>query len=198
MPITNGYLTLPEIKSYLNIGDTADDTELEIAVEAASRAIDRYCNRHFYSAVETRYYTPDRPARLRVDDLVSVTTLKTDPDGDGTYQTTWTAADYVFEPYNAGTDGRPYTVLRAATGGAYSFPAGVPKSVEIDGTFGWPAVPTDVKQACAIQAAKIFQISKDGGGGFSDFGTAGGSAGSRYLERSTEMMVRPHRKLVVL
>ena len=193
MAITNGYLTLNEFKSYLSITDENDDTELELAVEAASRAIDDWCGRRFYSASETRYYTAATSSRVWIDDLASVTTLKTDHGGDGTFETTWDAADYVLNPRNAALGGQPYTQIVTAPNGSRSFPS-VRDGIEIVGTFGWPAVPPVIKKACVIQAARLFQVSKDGGGGLADFGNAGGS---RYLERSTEMLIRPYRVPVV-
>ena len=41
MAITNGYATLAELKAYLGIADTVDDTMLENIIESASRSIDR-------------------------------------------------------------------------------------------------------------------------------------------------------------
>jgi len=48
MAITNGYATLAEIKAYMSISDTTDDSLLENLVESASRSIDRIANRRFY------------------------------------------------------------------------------------------------------------------------------------------------------
>jgi hypothetical protein len=83
----------------LGITDTSEDTILEGLVEAVSRAIDDFCGRRFYAATQTRYYTANRSDRLLVDDLLSITTLKTDEDGDGTFETTLVAdTDYWLYP----------------------------------------------------------------------------------------------------
>ena len=62
MAITNGYATLNEVKQGMGIpvSDTVDDTMIEIAVEAASRAIDSYTNRNFYSSGTARAFERHR------------------------------------------------------------------------------------------------------------------------------------------
>ena len=48
MAITNGYITLAQLKTYLGLSGSGQDDNLENAVEAASREIDAYCGRFFY------------------------------------------------------------------------------------------------------------------------------------------------------
>ena len=50
MAITNGYASLTEVKAALRITDTIDDSLLEMAIESASRLIDGYASRQFYSS----------------------------------------------------------------------------------------------------------------------------------------------------
>lgn len=198
MAVTNGYLTVSEARSLLGIGDNADDMHLELAIEAACRAIDDFCGRRFYNDSETRYYTPSDSSRLRVDDLVSVTTLKTDAGGDGTYETTWTTSDYRLGPDNASTDGRPYTEVRRAPSGSYTFPL-VDRGVEIVGTFGWPSAPPKaVKQAAAMQAARLFKRSTEAPFGVAAVGLDGTAMRlMAKLDADVEMLVRPYRKMRV-
>ena len=40
MAIVNGYTTLSELKSFVNIAESNDDRELEDAIKTASRQID--------------------------------------------------------------------------------------------------------------------------------------------------------------
>lgn len=103
------YTTLANAKARIAIAtaDTADDTIIEAVINAVSRAIDGYCGRRFYAVAETRYYTPARSDALLVDDLVSVTSLATDQDGDLVYETAWAAGDYVLYPYNAALESVP-------------------------------------------------------------------------------------------
>lgn len=163
MAITNGYATLSSIRARLGItgvSDTADDAVLEAVVESVSRAIDDFCGRRFYAATQTRYYSAKSGRRLLVDDLLSVSSLKTDDDGDGTHETTWAASDYHLAPYNAQLDSpaQPYWRIEVSEGGDYWFPVGVRRGVEIVGSWGFSAsTPDVVEQACLFQAAHEFR-----------------------------------------
>lgn len=155
MPILNGYTTLATLKARLGIADTSDDAALEGVIEAVSRWIDAYTGRRFYAAVETRYYTPEWENYLRIDDLLSVTSLKTDEDGDRVYETTWVATDYYLEPDNAPLKGSPYTMIRAS--GSKLFPS-VRRGIEIVGSFGYSATtPKLIEEACIVQSARLFR-----------------------------------------
>lgn len=167
MAIEHGYCALSELKARLDIQDDRSDSLLEDVIEAASRKIDGYCGRRFYAATETRYYTPDLWDELPVDDLVSVTTLKTDYDSDRTYETAWSASDYELDPPNAASDGMPYTRIRVTPTGRYAFPAYQRRSVEVVGSFGWPDVPHAIREATLILASR-FHKRKD-----APFGIAG-------------------------
>lgn len=156
MAITNGYTSLAKLKARLGISDEQDDAVLEAIVEAVSRAIDDHCGRQFFAATQTRYYTARRCDRLLIDDLLSVTTLKTDEDGDGTYEITWTASDYHLAPYNAQLESvpQPYWEIEVSDLGDYSFPVGVRRGVQILGSWGFSAATPDVvENACLFQAA---------------------------------------------
>lgn len=163
MTITNGYATLADLEAFIDPNASASFTErdrntMETCIEAASRWIDGELDARFYASTETRYYTPRWHDLLHINDLLSVTTLKTDDDDDATYETTWAATDYVLEPRNANTDGRPYRQIRITTSGDYSFPTGVRDGVEIVGSFGYASTaPTAVKQACLMLALRLYR-----------------------------------------
>jgi Phage gp6-like head-tail connector protein len=176
------YATVEEVKSRLGITDTTDDFELTLAVQAASRSIDEICGRYFWRGTDTRTYIPESMWRQSTDDLVSVTTLKIDRDGDGVYEETWTSGtDYALEVapgrYNVSSKGEqwPYTGFRVINSGKYLpfvWPWRHLDAIQITGVFGWPAVPLAVKQAALIQAADLFKL-KDapfGVAGVSDLG----------------------------
>lgn len=161
MSITNGYATLVEIKStdVLNFSNTDHDTILETVIEGVSRAIDNHCGRRFYSANETRYYTAKDPYCLRVSDIGSSSglTIYTDEDGDGTYEYTWASTDYQLYPYNAVTDGWPFTKIETTFQGNYRFPK-TRRGVKITSTaFGWPAVPKPINRACVLWSEIVFK-----------------------------------------
>lgn len=141
--LTNCYATLAEFKARFiptGLTDTTDDAVIVAVIEAVSRKIEQweYCNRWFYPRTATRYYTAEDADLLRVDDLLSVTTLKTDDDGDRTYETVWTTTDYDLEPFNALNESppQPYTKISLAPNGNYSFPS-TRRGVELVGKFGY-------------------------------------------------------------
>jgi len=159
---------------------TADE-ELTIGaiLDTVSRCVDHHCRRQFYaSAASTaRYLTALRTTRLVIDDLTTLVSIGTDEDGDGTYEHTWGATDYNLEPFNAAELSRPYTSIAVAPRGIYAFPAGVAKGCKITGTWGFPTVPPEVKEATIIEAAGLWQQGKGIGGlvGGGEQGAAGQS-----------------------
>jgi len=198
--IANGYTTLADLKARLGITDTSDDAALELAIESASRTIDGFCRRRFFTTTsdETRYFTAGASDVLFPGDVVSVTSLKTDEDSNGTYEVTWAAnTDYVLEPFNAALDGRPYTLIRRHPLGSYLFPTAI-RAVQIVGKFGFPAVPTAVKEACEIQAAEFFKRLTEGPQPDLTFEGAPQRPGpSRYLERSAQLHVEQYRRVLM-
>ena len=176
------YCTVEELKSRLGITDTSDDFELGLAAAGASRAIDEITGRYFWRGTDTRTYIPESISRQSLDDLVSVTSLKVDRDGDGVFEETWTqGTDYALEvapgKYNAAAKGEqwPYTAAQVITGGKlfpFTWMWSHLDRIQVTGVFGWPAVPLNVKNAAIIAGAQIFRI-KDapfGVAGFGEFG----------------------------
>jgi hypothetical protein len=159
MPITNGYTTLAAVKAILRVADATDDALLEGAIESASRRVDSFTGRFFYQTSQTvSLYAFDEYRLPLVNDLVSITTLRTDNNGDGTFETTWTTGvDYVLEPRDVALQNRPYRRVTAV--GAKSFPLfTVPMlaGAQIAGVWGWPSVPDDVVEATNLLAIRHF------------------------------------------
>lgn len=193
------YCSLEELKSRAGMTGTADDFEVALAIESASRWIDGYCDRRFWRGTDTRTYESRSPHLVDVDDLVSVTTLKTDAGGDGTFETTWTAADYQLRPVNpnAAPEPLPYTSIRAV--GSLTFPVvyGYAQRcdlVQVVGVFGWPSVPLAVKQAALILSADLFKLkgAPFGVANFGDFAVR-----IRDNPRVTALLA-PYRKYTLL
>ena len=82
-------------------GGSGDDDELFQLLLAVSDSVDGYCNRHFYPRTSTRTFDGTADTHLTLPDLIEVTTLKSDDDDDGTYETTWATTDYELLPLNA-------------------------------------------------------------------------------------------------
>jgi hypothetical protein len=167
MAITNGYASLADVKAAFRIQDSVDDSLLELAIESASREIDGHCERIFYNAgTATRVYIPTDAFLVEVDDLQSVTSLRTSTTGE-TFDLTWSStppSDYQLEPLNGFSGGlsQPFTRIRAI--GGYLFPLWEPRNinaheatVEVTGVFGWPSIPTAVRQACIILSMRHFK-----------------------------------------
>lgn len=197
MAITNGYASLNEVKAALHITDSVDDALIEMATEAASRLIDGYANRSFYSTgTATRYYAAQDDFLVEIDDLAGTAiTLQTANNADGVYDVTWATDDYQLEPLNGFADGMawPYTRIRAI--GDYLWPmSGGEALIKITGVWGWPSVPIAIKQACIIQASRIFK-RLDSPLGVAGFGDMGALRVSRYLDPDVEQLAMPYRKM---
>jgi hypothetical protein len=191
------YATLAEFKAAVGITDTTDDAALQAVLDATDTLIDLYCDRKtgFGTATETRYYTAEDYQYVLTDDLVSVTTLQTDDDANGTYETTWTAGtDYVLAPVNAALDGFPYTEIDTSVSWPRNFPKDVYIGVKVVGVFGFPSVPAAVKQAEIIQANAVWSSRT---APFSVIGSAdlGGILRmSRALHAEAALILEPYRK----
>jgi len=197
LAITNGYASLNEVKAALRINDSIDDTLLEMATESASRLIDGYAARIFYNAgTATRYYVAQDDFVVEVDDLANGTvTITTAQDADGVFDTTWGTDDYQLEPLNGVLDGIawPYTTIRAI--GDYLWPiSGGEALIKVQGTFGWPAVPIAIKQACIIQASRIYK-RLDSPMGIVGFGDLGAIRVSRELDPDVGQLVAPYKRM---
>lgn len=177
MAIVSGYATLVEVKASARVADSIDDTLFERAIEGASRRIDGHCGRFFYQTTSTAVSTYARDLyNLPTDDISSTSglILKTDNDGDGTFETTFTLnTDYQVEPLDRSLQSRP--IRRLVCIGSKTFPMiGQPPQplIQVTAVWGWPAIPTDVREACVIMSLRIFQRANAalGVAGFGDMG----------------------------
>jgi len=198
MTLTNGYTTVAVVKSRLDIANTSSDADLEGIIEGVSREIDNYTRRRFYTADETRYYTPDCRTEVLIDDVVSVSVLKTDDTADRTYATTWSTASYDLKPYNASLDKRPYTSVIVAENSAYEFPAGIKKGIMVSGSFGYCTtsnIPKPIVEACIIQAVRIFK-RKDAPFGVMGSAEMGNIMVIAKLDPDVKLFLDPYKRIV--
>jgi hypothetical protein len=159
------YVSTIELKNTLSITGTASDADILLAVDAASRMVEEYKRLtsgrrvRYYTTVETRYYTPTANAvSLNIDDAMAVTSVSVDRTGDYSYSEAWTAGThYVVEPKNNPLESMPVRsiVLARYMLWGLRFPP-YPQSVSVTGTFGWSTVPSLVKQATTILAARYY------------------------------------------
>ena len=195
MAIVNGYASLADVKASARITDTVDDALLELAVESASRLVDSYTQRYFYNAgTATRLFAPQDSYVTEIDDLISLSVLQTS-DGDD-FGTTWAAKDYQLEPLNGHVDGltgHPATRIRAVDDFLFNV-LDLEATVRITGVWGWSAVPTAVKQATVIQAARIFKRN-DSPTGIVGFGDMGAVRVGVQLDPDVKHLIDVYRKV---
>lgn len=145
-------------RDYLRLGDGFDDVEIGLAIAAASRAVDRFCNRQFgkTDAVETRTFEAEWSRRLgrylaRIDDVQTTTGLVVTAAGSAIG-----SSNYTLYPLNAAGYGQPWERLAVDTVTTPTHGTG-PCTVDVTATFGWTAVPDAIKNATLLEAARIFQ-----------------------------------------
>lgn len=149
------YLEADELEHYVRIDDNADAVEIAWAIGASSRAVDKACGRQFgkVAAPESRLYTPhwDRDLAswvIDIDDLATVT-------GGLLGGVAFTSS--ALYPRNAVAKGMVWTRMTVSSCDEQT----------VVGAWGWPAVPTSVLQATALQSARLL-ARRD-----SPFGVAG-------------------------
>lgn len=199
--ITNGYCTLSEIKAAARITDSVDDALLELSVEAASRQIDRACDRIFYNAgTATRVFLPTDPYSTEIDDAISISAVKTSTSADGNFDVTWSSGDYELQPLNGRVGGSywPYTDIKAI--GDYLFPVWTTNTtnsneatVQVTGVWGWTAVPVDIKQATILLAMRQFK-RYDSPLGVAGFGDIGAIRVGR-IDPDVDALIHPFKKI---
>jgi len=166
------YLTVSEMKGYIRSEQGAvDDTLLTSILDAASSAIDDYCQRSFTAyasgGATARVFVPTDTVLLPIYDATTVTAIT--EDGTTLASTYWQA-----EPVN-NRDGSgatvPFDRIRRIDGGTWGQTSGYPgkASISVTATWGWVSVPPRVKEACRIVAKEIAE-SRDARSGLVDFG----------------------------
>ncbi|MGV0600084.1 hypothetical protein ABQE42_10610 [Mycolicibacterium pulveris] len=178
------YAVADELASWLGVPN--EDTEqLTLAIDAASRAIDRACGRQFGSTdSQTRYYTPEWH---RDRWTVSVDDICTEPvvEVDGT------VVDVTLLPRNAPANGRPWTRIE------YTGPRG---EVAVTAEFGWATVPYPIMYATLVQASRFYDRRENIAGALNrhrvddvEYGWA--AAGNQELDADVLASVSPYRRL---
>ena len=158
-PSGNEYVTQEELRVYLELGedDEGFGTDLAVAVEAASRAIDGYTKRCFYATDRVRLYSATLGATsVPIHDLAELDSLTLDFDNDGTFETEWThGTEFLLNPEGATGDGIPFQELELLRAGR-RFPR-YPRTIRVAGSFGWAQTPANVHKAAKILAARLFK-----------------------------------------
>lgn len=169
----NLYATLADLKARLGLLDTNDDAVLGAMLSGVSREIETWTGRQFWAKADTRVFGrawdsgggmgpwDGRGAgnALPVDDLLGVTSLATDIDGDRVYETVWATTDYELEPANADrwSPPRPFTRVRTRPLGRHAFPYD-PRGTQITGVWGY----YDVLATSPATLAEVLDLTETG------------------------------------
>lgn len=150
------YVSATEVATYLRVGDTADNALYATWATAASRAIDRRCNRQFGSTSgsvarvyrRAPYYDPASGLFvLEIDDLHDASGLLVNGVG-------YAAQGAVLLPDNAAADGLPWERIGLISWPVPSTP-GAPIINTVTATgWGWATVPPQVTAASYLQCAR--------------------------------------------
>lgn len=163
MVLIHGYVDLYEFKEEL--GDErsfASDAPYERAISAASRWIDRHCQRRFWlsDGVESKLVRPTSRVSIRADygDFPSPATMTVEVDaaGNGVFapisSSLWQA-----EPFTP-DNGWPYEHITPTGEACWPVDPRRPR-VKLTGIFGWSEIPPEVAEACALLARAYLNAS---------------------------------------
>jgi len=211
----DAYASLEQFKLFLKLPDTdpqdVDDIR-ELALEAASRAIDKACMRSFRpagSAQTARVFTatPSSGAvyasmspfpyswithyEVAIDDTTDTgATVKFDSTGNGDY--TIAETGFRLAPANNPDRGMPYDRLIFDRG---IYPPMYPEAVQVTAIWDWDATPNTIVNATLLQASRFWARID------APFGVAGSpEMGNelRLLQRldvDVALMVQPYKKI---
>jgi hypothetical protein len=173
------YASLGDLKLALRIPDDDENVLLQVALDAATSAIDDHCNRTFIASagVSPRMFQPTRD-RVEVDDFFTTEGLIISVGGTVIPAAVENvSAGYTLYPLNAEAQGEPYTSFQYTQFPSSAWPlyAAISRAKAIV-TARWgyaAAVPAQVRQACILQASRIFarRLSPYGVAGSPDMGS---------------------------
>jgi len=170
------YATVTELRRRMSIADTNNyvTDDLQAALNAASRGIDRYCGRTFgrteVADASERTFEISRSG-IQTDDFWTT-------DGLIINGTAWASVTGILlEPLNGVLDGLPgWPFLRLTWTGdwppAWSWTATWgPRVCTVTAAWGWQEVPPDVKSACLMLAEEEMKLPDTpfGVAGFGDY-----------------------------
>lgn len=157
------YLNLSQFKGTRDIEGSGDDATIALFIDAASKAIDNYCNRTFEGEVEERTFdTPHDRTLWLDDDLCSITSIT---NGDGS---SIDSSQYVTTPRNAFARGKPIYAIRLKSqspvywqsdNGEYE------DAITVEGVWAYSeSPPHDIVQAALMLTAHYYDSKESVGG----------------------------------
>ncbi|QDP46750.1 MAG: hypothetical protein Tp156SUR915002_40 [Prokaryotic dsDNA virus sp.] len=164
-----GYVSTADLKNYIGLTGSGQDTNISNAIQSASRQIDRICGRRFFqdATANAKTFTPKSNLFLETPDISTTTGLivKLDTTDNGSYDKTLTIdTDFIVMPTNPRVLGsgagehEPYTEIRILnTRSSERFDPDIINNVQITAKFGFAIIPEDIKQATLIQGLRLFK-----------------------------------------
>jgi len=200
--MANEYASVAELKASLSLtGESFADPDIQLALTAASRAIDNATLRRFYPDVDVnqiRYYTPDVATEVQIDDVITLTAVAVDRSGDGTFSEAWTLnTDFVLEPLNAAADSQPYTTIRMHPRSTRSMP-GYPRSVRVTAKFGWATAPEAIKEATLMLASRLLKRVREAPFGIAGLGIDGVAVRVARDDPDVYALICPYKRAALL
>lgn len=200
--MANEYASVAELKAALSLtGETFADPDIQLALTAASRAIDNATHRRFWPDADTaqiRYYNPDTYNEVTIDDLITLTAVAIDRTGDNTFTESWTVnTDFILEPLNAAAGSEPYTSLRIHYRSTRIMPW-YPRSVRVTGKFGWTAAPDAVKEATMMLSSRLLKRVREAPFGIAGFGVDGSAVRVMRDDPDVYSLICPYTRTAAL
>jgi hypothetical protein len=201
------YVGIEDYKQTLTLqGLTFADADIDIAIEAASRAIEEAYGGPWMlrDAGEQRYYSRADERTVSLDGAIAISEVALDytvgdffdrrwgydpfAGGGGTYSTVITPSDYRLLPTINGLsiltppgNGEPYTELELVRGASVRrLPSGV-DAIRITGQFGWEMVPSGVVFATKLTATRFLRRMREAPFGIVALGLEGAVARVREI-----------------
>jgi hypothetical protein len=203
--MSHAYRTVSELKGWLGLSGSGQDTNLGYALDAATAAIDAYAGRQFDidSTVVTRLYDCEYMDYAEVDDIATSTGLVVKTlNADGSVAETLTLnTDYYLAPYNADKvePVMPFTkIIMAIEKSGKVLPTEHRQGLSVTAKFGFSAVPDAIEQATLIQASRFFQ-RKNSPMGFSGNPETGQPAVVflSELDPDVKNLIKPFKKTTI-
>ena len=204
------YVDKDDLKAYIGLTGTAQDNNIDTAIDSACRLIDSICGRKFSQdeSVVVKTFTPKSSIYLDTPDISTTTGLivKLDDNDDGTFETTLTLnTDYIVEPTNP-------RVIKIASGTTYyepfnkrtildtrsseRFDPTIKNNIQITAKWGYSTVPEDIKTATLIQALRYFKRKDTPFNTYGDINTGVSELFSR-LDPDVQTILKGHKKITL-
>lgn len=127
------YCSLTDLKTYLNVGTSTDDTLIQVLLDAATNRIDSRCGRTFQAAADTvHYFDPSHDllrGELWFDDDISYITSVINGDSEDVTSTLYTNPRNFTPYYSAG--------FKSSTPNNWNYTTDVQNSIAITGRWAY-------------------------------------------------------------